>query len=58
MKVKEDCKCRYCHWYRPKKEQRCWGFNEEDIKKCIENNYSNFKGRQIKVLEKLRGLTK
>lgn len=53
-KVVKNCKCRYCHWYRPRKGQRCYGFNEEDIKECIENDYESFKGRDVKILEKIR----
>jgi len=50
-KVDKKCKCRFCHWYRPKRKQRCWGFNKEDIKACIENGYDAFKGRNIKILK-------
>ena len=53
MRVDKRCKCRHCHWYRPRKEQRCWGFNEADIKDCIEHDYWSFRFRDIKVLRKI-----
>jgi len=52
-RVDKNCKCRFCHWYRPKRKQRCWGFNKKDIKVCMENGYEAFKGRNIKILEKV-----
>ena len=52
--VDRKCRCKYCHWYRPRKGQRCWGFNEEDIKECMENDYGSFKGRDTKILKKIR----
>ena len=57
-KVLKDCKCRYCHYYRPKEDYRCWGFNKNDIKECIENNYYYFRGRQVKILAKIKRYSK
>ena len=50
IKINKKCKCRYCHWYRPKEGLRCYGFNEEDVKKCIKNNYGYFSSRKRKSL--------
>ena len=56
MTLKKGCKCIYCHWYMPKVENklskggiRCWGFKAEDIRKCIREGYSCFKGRNTKI---------
>ena len=55
IKVSKDCKCRYCHWYRPRKGHRCWGFTGGDVRDCIKNNYEHFRGRQVKVLRRAYG---
>jgi len=57
-KVKKNCKCRYCHYYRPREGHRCWGFNDNDIKKCIEDDYHCFRGRQVKILAKIKRYSK
>jgi len=46
IKLGKECKCIHCHWYRPKKNQRCWGFSEGDIEDCMSNEYASFKGRK------------